>query len=424
MSSRIIILLSLPLAALLLAQPAADPAATAKKSLDSLLAAKYTDASQAFTPEMKTAYPEAEMNKLGDRIKSFGALQKIDEPSLQKSGPNTIVVFPAHFANQNVNFRFLINQGGQISGLFLLTGEVSWQAPPYSKPGAFTERAVTIGDDWKLPGTLTVPAGAGPFPAAVLVHDSGPHDRDETVYGNKVFRDLAEGLASRGIVVLRYDNRQKIYPARSDTTGFTVEQETVEDAVLAAGVLRQQKEVDPKHVYLIGHGLGGYVAPRIADKDGKLAGMVLLAANVRPIEDLTVEEAVGLGYPANQIAAIKAAVVKIKGLEPADSDAPPVLGRPVSYWLDLKGYDPSADAAELSTPILILQGERDFQVPIQDFAMWKSALASHKNAVLKSFPTLNHLFIAGEGKSTEAEYRKPGHVGPEVIQEIAAWIGK
>ncbi len=424
MSFRVVVLSSALLAGGLLAQPAADPASVARKSLDAMLAAKYSDASQAFTPDMKTAYPEASMGGLGARIKSFGALQKIDDPTVQKIGPNTIVVLPAHFANENINFRYIVNQNGQIAGMFLLPGAIAWHSPAYSKPGAFTERAVTVGTDWKLPGTLTVPAGAGPFPGVVLVQDSGPHDRDETVYGNKVFRDLAEGLSSRGIVVLRYDNRRKVYPARTDTSGFTVEQEAVDDAVQAAAVLRQQKEVAPKRVYLVGHGLGGYVAPRIAVKDGKLAGIVLLAANVRPLEDLMVQEAVTLGLPANQVTMIKAAAAKVKGLEQQDSDAPPILGRQVSYWLDLKGYDPSADAAKLSIPILILQGERDFQVPMQDFAMWKTALASHKNATLKSFPALNHIFVAGEGKSTAAEYQKAGHVDPQVIQEIAAWVGK
>ena len=112
----------------------------------------------------------------------------------------------------------------------------------------------------------------------------------------------------------------------------------------------------------------------------------------------------------------------MKALDPADADAPSILGMPASYLLDLKGYDPAAQAKKLTIPILILQGERDFQVTMKDFGMWKAALGTRKDVTLQSFPTLNHLFVAGQGKSTEVEYRKPGHVAPEVIDVIAKWV--
>src|SRR6185369_13532941 len=140
---------------------------------------------------------------------------------------------------------------------------------------------VVVGEgDWKLPGTLTVPSGAGPFPAVALVHGNGSNDRDETIGGAKVFKDLAEGLASRGIAVLRYEKRTKVFSARMAGMGATtVEEETVDDAVAGAAFLRTQKEIDPNRVYVLGHGLGGYVAPRIAEDDAKLAGIAILAGN-------------------------------------------------------------------------------------------------------------------------------------------------
>jgi hypothetical protein len=113
---------------------------------------------------------------------------------------------------------------------------------------------------------------------------------------------------------------------------------------------------------------------------------------------------------------------RVKSLEPVDADLPPILGMPVSYLLDLKGYDPAAEAKKLAIPMLILQGERDFQSTMKDFALWKAALGARKDVAFHSYPALNHFFVAGEGKSTDAEYRKPGHVAPEVIDEIAKWI--
>jgi dienelactone hydrolase len=306
--------------------------------------------------------------------------------------------------------------------MIFLPGAIEWSHPPYSKADSFREREVTVGDaKWVLPGTLTVPVGNGPFPGIVLVHGSGPNDRDETVLGTKVFKDLAEGLASRGIAVLRYEKRTKQFGGRAGTKD-TLDSETIEDAAQALKLIRTQPEVDPKRVFLLGHSLGGYAAPRIAEDDSALAGLVLLAANARPLEDVMVEQSENLGYTGKRLEGVKIEAQRVKELEHADRDAPQIMGAPVSYWLDLKGYDATALAKKLTVPMLILQGERDYQISMKDFALWKTALAGRKDVVLKSYPALNHLFVPGEGKSSETEYRKPGHVAPEVIEDVAKWI--
>ncbi len=415
----------LPLLSILLAaQPSQDPAALAKKALDQVLAGQYAGFLQMSTADVQKSLPEAEMAKLGAMIKTYGALEKIGDPAITRSGPNTIVVFPARFATQNINFRIIINGSGQVSGFFQLPGGVNWQRPEYSKPDTFKERDVTVGEgEWKLPGTLSVPVGAGPFPAVVLVHGSGPNDRDETVGGAKVFKDLAEGLASRGIVVLRYEKRTMQYRAKVGSIAkLTVQEETVEDAVKALALLRSQPEVNAAKIFLLGHSLGAYVAPRIAEADGKLAGMVLMSGNVRPLEDLLVEQVEYMGIKGDQLERSKALQAKVKKLESADEDSPALGGLPVSYWLDLKDYDPAAAAKKLGIPMLILQGERDYQVTMTDFALWKAAVGNSKGVVMKSYPALNHLFVPGEGKSLPAEYAKPGHVAPVVIDDIAKFI--
>jgi dienelactone hydrolase len=409
---------------LLLAQPAQDPAALGRKALDLLLAGNYPELSKMFTAEMKKAISDDALGKIGTQIKSWGAVEKIGDPTPRKVGPNTIEDFPVKAATQNVILRFNIDRDGLVAGMFFLPGEVAWNRPAYSKPDSFRERDVTVGEgQWKLPGTLTVPAGQGPFPAIVLVHGSGPNDRDETVGGSKVFKDLAEGLASRGVVVLRYEKRTRQYSAAmAGLASFTVEDEAVEDAVKGAALLRAQPEVNPKRVFVLGHSLGGYLAPRIAEEDGKLAGLVILAGAARPMEDAVVDQAEYLGVSADNLKTVKAVAAKIKTLEPGDEDSPPVMGAPVAYWLDLKGYDPAALAKKLALPMLILQGDRDFQVTMKDFALWKAAVGANKAVTMRAYPALNHLFVAGEGKSTEAEYRKPGHVAPEIIDDIAKFL--
>ncbi|HJZ98475.1 MAG TPA: hypothetical protein VKE70_18320, partial [Candidatus Solibacter sp.] len=199
---RLLPLLSLVLAA----QTAPDPAAVARKALDAVLTGKYADFTALGTDDVKKDLNEAALAKIGAQLKTYGEMEKVENPQVNRVGPNTAFVFPVKFTNQSLNFHLRINRDGQVAAFVIQPGAVAWQRPAYSKPDSFTERSVTIGEgDWKLPGTVTTPNAAGPFPAIVLVHGSGPNDRDESVGGTKMFKDLAEGLASRGIAVLRYE---------------------------------------------------------------------------------------------------------------------------------------------------------------------------------------------------------------------------
>src|SRR5258707_4991459 len=354
-----------------------DPAATARKAVDLLLAGKYQEMEPLMTADLQKELPPANLAKLAEQFKTMGPLEKVGDPQVSKSGPNSIIVVPVKFTQRNLNLRFIVNGAGLLSLFVVQPGVVEWQRPEYSKPDTFDERPVTVGEgDWKLPGTLSVPVGAGPFPAAVLVHGSGPNDRDETVGGTKVFKDLAEGLASRGIVVLRYEKGSMQYRARvASIAKLTVQEATVEDAVKAIALLRSQPEVNGSKVFVIGHSLGAYVAPRIAEADGKLAGIVLMAGNVRPLEDLLVEQVEYMGIKGDQLERSKALQAKVKKLEPGDEDSPALGGLPVSYWLDLNDYDPAAAPRKLGIPILILHAERDSQVTTTDFALCKAAPA-------------------------------------------------
>jgi fermentation-respiration switch protein FrsA (DUF1100 family) len=118
-----------------------------------------------------------------------------------------------------------------------------------------------------------------------------------------------------------------------------------------------------------------------------------------------------------------AEAAKVKKLTAADaSSATLLLQAPPGYWLDLREHDPVAAAKTLKQPLLILQGGRDYQVTEADFEGWKNRLGSRPTVTLKLYPNLNHLFIAGEGKSTPAEYERPGHVAETVVSDIAEWI--
>ncbi|MGH9810826.1 MAG: alpha/beta hydrolase family protein, partial [Terriglobia bacterium] len=312
--------------------------------------------------------------------------------------------------------------------------KLAYKAPAYVKADAFREVEVTLNPgEWELPGTLTLPKGDGPFPAVVLVHGSGPQDRDEAIGPNQPFRDLAGGLASKGIAVLRYEKRTKHYAYKltKRNIAITIKEEVIDDALAAVALLRTRKEIDAKQIYVLGHSLGGYLAPRIAEGDNKLAGLILLAGNSRPLTDLIVEQAdylMALPDTTNAHKAyledLKKQVERIKDPKLGEGmlKSERILDAPVAYWLSLRAYDAPATAAKLKVPMLVLQGERDYQVSMKDFEGWKKALKGRDNVRFKSYPKLNHLFVEGEGKSQPREYGEPGHISGAVLDDIVAWI--
>lgn len=407
-----------------------------RKALDLLLAAKYLEFSQLLSAEAKTLLTPAFLqSRVAGELQGFGKVEEVGRPLTEESGGLEIISFPVRFSKTSINVQLTMNASGQVAGLHFRSPDDPlppvWRRPSYSKPSAFHERAVTVGADrWKLGGTFTFPAGKGAFPAVVLVPGPGPNDRDESMYATRMFEDIAEGLASSGIAVLRYDKRTKVYGEQMSELPFTLQQEIVEDAVRALAVIRSQPETDPKRVFVLGHSLGGYAVPRIARQDGRLAGAIVLGGNARPIQDVSLAQMEFLlkargGGSANEskrLDQMKAEVAQIAELKPGKDNPPILLGLPAVYFLDLKGYDPAAEARRLGLPMLFLQGERDFQVTMEDFRLWKTGLAGSSKATFRSYAVLNGLFIAGDGPPSPEEYRKPGNVAPAVIEDIAGWI--
>jgi hypothetical protein len=297
----------------------------------------------------------------------------------------------------------------------------AWSPPAYAAPDHFDERDVTVGaTPFALDGKLTMPHGAGPFAAVVLVHGSGATDENEAVGPNQPFHDLALGLASRGIAVLRYQRRAFAYPK---APRVTVREETTDDARAAVALLAKTPKIDRKRIFVLGHSLGAMLAPRIAEKNPLVAGLVIMAGPTRPLEDVVVEQVTARGTPA-MVAAAKAALQRIRDPKLKPDDTVDFIGvkMPASYFLDLRHYSPADAAAKLAIPILVLQGDRDIQVRPIDFAGWRKALAARPRAKLIHYPTLTHLFTEGNG--TVADYDKASHVAPAVIEDIVDFIGK
>ena len=437
MKRLLVLLLLLPAA--LPAQPMAPPAAksptaAATELVDHLAKAEFQAAAANFADAMRAAAPPEKLSEIWTAVQGqLGAYKRRTGVRTEKQGPYEVALVSAEFERGTVDFKVVVDDAGRVAGFFIVPPQQpgsqapEYAPPPYVRREAFQEREVAVGSgEWALPGTLAVPVGSGPFPAVVLVHGSGPNDRDESVGAEKPFRDLAWGLASRGIAVLRYEKRTRQHGSKlAAVKDFTVQQETVDDALAAADLLRHTQGIDPKRVFVLGHSLGAMMAPRIGQRDPRLAGLIVMAGATRPLEDIILEQVSYLAgadgtvsdAEKGQIESLRAEVAKVKALKPGDAGV--ALGAPASYWLDLRGYDPAAAAKSLKQPLLILQGGRDYQVTPDSLEAWRKAVPG---ATFKTYPKLNHLFIEGEGKSLPQEYEKPGHVAEEVIADLAAWI--
>ncbi len=289
---------------------------------------------------------------------------------------------------------------------------------------------VRIGDRDSLPGTLTLPRGAGPFPVVVLVHGSGAHDRDETIAANRPFRDMAHGLAERGIAVLRYEKRTHRYPRLLSDDQLTIDRETTHDALLAIARLRQTRMIDHRRIFVLGHSQGGMLAPRIAGRAPDVAGVILLAAPARPLLDLLIEQQRRVGLlddgvinDAEQVALhrlVEGARAIRAGLDPPASRLP--MGLSARYWRSVDAVDPVAEAKAIRQPMLLLQGGRDLQVMSADWLRWQRAFADTPRVTFAYHRTLNHLGMHEREPGSLHSYEVPGKVSAELIDDIALWI--
>lgn len=244
-------------------------------------------------------------------------------------------------------------------------------------------------------------------PVAVLVHGSGPNDRDETIGPNKPFRDLAIGFAAQGIATLRYEKRTRALASRpvAEVPNLTLNDEIVDDAVAALKLVSKRRDLGP--VFVVGHSEGALLAPRIA-----------AAATQAMIDDINLRRDNVRRLVAHRGLATRDAtkVAAADGLSlPQDL--------PASLWLDLGRYDPAATLlAQRGLPALLTFGGRDFQVPIAEKALWEQRLKGRADTTLVAFPTLNPLLIEGDGPMRPSEYAIPGRVSQAPLDQVGAWI--
>ncbi len=386
------------------------------------------------TTEVLRAAWEAELTRVGPVV-SVG--NPLSEPGPQGTTTVRVLVTCEHGS-----FTII----GSVAGPGVLTGlqiapaaaavaTAPWELPDYADAASFVEQEVVVGSGpLAVAGTLTVPKRLRPCPAVVILAGSGPNDRDGTLGRNKPLKDLAWGLASEGIAVLRFDKVTFAHPdeVKADP-GFTVVDEYVSHARAAFGILSSDRAVDSERIFLAGHSLGGTIAPRVAEVEQEVAGLILLAAGNEPLPWAAVRQVEYLASLDPSTAAASEPVIRMLTEQAKRVDSPELsaktppgdlpFGVPAPYWLDLRDYDPVSAARSSGKPILVLQGGRDYQVTVDiDLAAWRTGLAATPDVTIRVYPEDNHFFFVGSGPSTPVEMDAPQHLDARVVGDIARWI--
>ena len=294
------------------------------------------------------------------------------------------------------------------------------------------------GTNYPLHGLLTLPDDTTkPVPAVVFVHGSGASNRDEKVGKLTPFKDLAEGLAARGIASVRYDKRSFAYGRKMlKEKNITVKEETIEDAVRATQLLRKDGRIDRNRIFIVGHSMGAMLAPRIDAQGGNYCGLILMAGSPYKLEDIILrqnQQAMGglnkllQWIAAFQVKKLKKTFAGLYDLTDEEAKKRKFAGGTTLYYFKEMGEHPAPGFLKLSRkPLLILQGEKDFQASAAvDFAGYQTLLEGHDNATFKLYPGLNHAFVpalSDDINKARKEYAEERHIGDEVIGDIARWI--
>jgi hypothetical protein len=390
--------------------------ADAKTVIQKMEQGDFTAVFAKFDKSMQTALPETTLKAQWTAIgEQYGSLSGFLSDKTETSEGYLRVVLVAKFKYAALTFSVVYDANGKIAGL--QTAQAYNVDDGKKLPEGLSEENVNVvSGSHTLPGKLTLPKGTGSVPAVVIVHGSGPSDKDGSMYNLKPYRDIAWGLAQKGIAVLRYDKRSLVYQSEmAKATNVTVRDESIEDAVSAVALLRKDARIDANRVYVLGHSLGGMLLPRI-QAEANANGLIFVAASARSLPDQYERQIIYLAGLSVQdgsitqeqadatIAQVKTLVNNIRNLKPDSTLGPEaLLGVPRSYWLDLQGYDPVAAARSTGVPMLFLQGERDYQVTMDDFALWKT-LSDIKGTVFMTFETLGHLFTPGGVTPSAKDY--------------------
>lgn len=395
---------------------------------------KYSKLYRCFDATMKNNISKDQLQEVWENlVASAGELKSIDDIETTERDGGIKQTGILKFENSSVKMIVSQNADEKLSGLFVT--QLGYQPPSYAKGlGTGKKRINFFSDSLELPGELIIPIGCNNCPVVILVHGSGPNDRDETFGPTKVFYDLAMGLAGKGIATFRYDKRFNIYPDLMNKQ-FDLYDETINDAIAALKIIQQDSSLEFGKYVMLGHSLGAYAMPLVADSIASiLDGAILFSGNARRLEDLidyqmkylTGFDGVITDEEEQYIIDNTARSRNIRNGNYTDSTSAENLLAywPGTFWKGVSSYDPVTTLKQnAKTSFLILQGEKDYQITMEDFAIWKTEVGNMPNVKMKSFSGLTHFFTPTDAeRGSPQDYFAPNNVDEEVIDVISEWV--
>lgn len=351
-----------------------------------------------FSPLMENLSAELESQTTEEKLKEswnsvageLTGYQGIESVSETENENYRIVLVTLRYAgNQGITIKFVYDGESRIAGLWFHpvalhnAGESQKDLPD----GSYEEVDITVGrDPYALKGKLTLPGGAGKAPVVILVPGTDNLDMDGTIGSaeNKPMRDLARGLASRGVASLRYHKREYQY-ASTVAEDAGIYDRLLEDVWYAVDAMYNSRQVDGSRIVIAAQGKAAdYLPAIVAKKERRLTGAVMLAGKpVQVSENFYAEKEKTVSCNAR-------------------------------YFMDTNS----------TLPLLIMQGERDFETPVKHYEKWQELLKGRSHVTYRSYRSLNHYFLTSAGKTDATDYDKKGSVSQSVIKEIANWLSE
>lgn len=415
------------------------------KSQFEAVAKQFIGSAGDYQSYVRTGYAEQNGSKIYDVV--------------EKYAKGTVVTRLSYNAEDQIDGLYFLNENQALPGNIRAESapkEEANQANPEAAPAGdkairdenapaltdkFKESIVVVSgkDSCALDGYLTIPKNVEKPPVVILVHGSGSSDKDETVGPNKPFKDIAHGLAERGIAVLRYTKRTLAMQTDAgcrpeDLTRLTIREETLDDVKAAVQLMQSEPKVDASRIFVLGHSLGGMLIPAIAHENPSLKGVISVAGPVTSMLKMMIRQGelvmqeLGDALPADQREKANKDIADLKAFDEKLANIPDeqvMAGASAYYYKTFDQYIAPALYKELKMPILLLQGANDMQVSVEEFSKYKELLKDHPAMESKLYPETNHLMMPSTNTKSiniQTEYAIPAHVRDEVIEDIAKFI--
>ncbi len=407
--------------------------ARAKENMFLLKTGKFSSLEKRLDPTMSRMVDASKLQGLWEGLQmQYGNLLQMGETTIKTKDTLFLCITPLQFEKTKLNFRLVLNHKLQISGLFIEPTEVPYAPAAWVDPSLFYEvkKAVPIAA-FPSEGILTLPNVQEKVPLLIIVGGSGPTDKDLSMGPNKIYKDMAWGLATQGIASYRYDKRTRAFAAKMGNQDLlTVKEEYLEDLQAIVAKFSRHESIDSNRIFVLGHSEGGYLIPWFASEVKGVKGFIIGAGNYHKLADMISAQLLHLNrYTRSEkeradllaiLARVPYAQNKLNLQSPKDSLP---LGLSANYLINLNTKAPVNYLSFLQRyPVLVLQGGRDYQVPVTEFEAWKVALANHPQVTFQLYHQLNHIFMKGEGVCLPSEYTEPGNVSKTLILDIAAWV--